>query len=353
MAINFKNYGLQDFHRPDYSSIADVFPNILEGYKAARAPEIMDADIAKKRAEAQRATMGGDFTGTLGNMIRLNQLKQNPNADPQLIKQLEGQLGLERQREQGILDWQKANMEALPTRLLTTQGRQQNELLELKKGYKLGSSIGGKPEKLSPEDAAFQISQYEMGMLKDITDPEQLRRVRASSDVHTTLGMINPKDAFRYSGTWGKLAEKAQKGISSLTGEESEQYASFEENATKMQLLSKQLSNFFGSGAAQGIQEGIAFIANPNSWLYSPKVAERKFKTLVDIFEAESAQQRAFLRNAEMYGAESPRNENDIRNEGMQQAITQSQNAIQPSAQSSGQFDPNLIRSKWEARRKR
>lgn len=331
MAINFTDFTNANRAQNKYEGISELLPNILEGYKAARTPETMDADLDLKKAQTQKALMenkAGGLSGSLGNAAKLYALEQQLGQDHPLVESLKKMQNLEQEREQGILDWQKANINALPTRLLTTQGKTLNELEDLKNGYKLGSTASGKKEKLDPADAAFQVAQYEMGLLKDITDPEQLKRVRSSADVHTTLGLINKNDAFKYSGLWGEAAKKAAQSRSSLTNKEDEAYSAFEENSTRMAILAKQLSTFFGSSASEGIQEGIAFIANPNSWKYSPKVAQRKYEALIELFEAESKNQLNALRNSSVYGAQSP---SGINEDQMNSAIQQSQQAQQPS----------------------
>jgi hypothetical protein len=257
-----------------------------------------------KKAE-QESGIGG-LTGSLGNAARLYGLEQEHGSEHPLINSLKQMQQLEQDREKGILEWQQAQLKSLPTRLLTSEGKTLNELQDLKEGYKLGTRNTKNPEKLSDPERNFQIAQYEMAQLNKNTDSGQRDRLRASADVHTTLGSINPKEAFKYSGTWGGLAKKAEQSLSSLTGKESEDYALYEENMTSMKLLAKQLSRFFGAGASEGIQKDIEDIANPNSWLKSPKVAERKFNRLMKIFELESENLRTATQNPGFYGFQSP-----------------------------------------------
>ena len=76
----------------------------------------------------------------------------------------------------------------------------------------------------------------------------------------------------------------------------------------------------------------------------------------MDIFEAESAQQRAFLRGSEMYGASSPRDNGDIRNDINPQQMSQTIQNTQAAQQNTGgaaAFDPDYFLQKWEARKKR
>ncbi len=310
MALGSYDTGMPQYKAPNLQELmGKELENSFNRVRNKYAEPKMQADIALSEAQAQKAQREGGLgglTGSMGNAAKLYGLEQEHGSEHPLIQALKRMQDLEQAREQGLLDLNEANIQALPTRLLTPEGKRQNELEDLKKGNKLGSSITGKPEKLDPATANFQRAQYEMSMLKDITNPAQLDRMRASADVHTTLGLINKADAFRYSGAWGTVAKKAQQGLSGLTGKENEEYAAFEENKTRMQLLSKHLSRFFGAGAAEGIQEGIAYIADPNSWKYSPKVAERKFNALIDIYEAESQNLLRGVRTPSVYGAQSP-----------------------------------------------
>ena len=100
MAINFKNYGLQDFHRPDYSSIADVLPNVLQGYKIAKEPARMERQREKEElanrlgeVEAEFARPNAQSKLGLSEAQRKNQLAQamlseftakNPSVNPHL-----------------------------------------------------------------------------------------------------------------------------------------------------------------------------------------------------------------------------------------------------------------------------
>lgn len=306
MPLNPVNFRRQE--TPDWSSLGNLFENYWKGYEMSQTPERMalekiykESQIAKNLRESQT----GGLTGRARNIAEVhNYIAQHGEDDP-LARKLQAALDLEERREEGILKTQEANINALPTRLLTNEGRAINELLDLKLGYKLGSTTTGNPEKLSASEANWQRAQYELGLMNKVTDASQRDRLRAQADVHTTLSRID-KDAFRGSGIGGALWKKAQQGLSSLTGAESEEYKKLEKNATAQKLLAKQLSRFFGSGAAEGIQKDIEYLANPESLNYSPEIARAKFETLIDIFEAESANQLEAVHNPSFYGAQSP-----------------------------------------------
>ncbi|AXH77671.1 MAG: hypothetical protein [Caudoviricetes sp.] len=334
MSINFTDFSRNHIYRPENADKSKAIENALNKYRLMNAPQNMaqeqrklelanafaemqnqfykpkaEADILYKKAMIEKAMRDADLgglSGNLGNAAKLYKAEQTYGSNHPLVQKLKQIQQFEQDRERGILDMQRANMAALPTRLLTNEGRTLNELSQLKQGNKLGTSFNGGPEKLSSAESAFQRAQYEMGLLNKRTDPALRDRLRASADIHTTLGLINPEQAFRYSGVWGSLAKKAEKSRSSLSGEESEQYAQYEENLTRLHLLAKQFSRFFGAGAAEGIQKDIEYISNPNSWNHSPQVAERKFKALIDLFEKESTNLHQAAGSPEFYGAKSP-----------------------------------------------
>lgn len=299
----------------DWSGLRDAVKNYYGAKNSAiesqYQPQLLEAAIAEKLANAQPYNK---FIGAMKNAALLHTLKQNGNIDPNLLSQLEGIQQLEQDRERGILEWQKAQLENLPTRLLTEQGKTLNELQELNEGYRLGTN---RQEKLPEDERQYQMAQYNMGLFNKATSEAQRDRLRAAADVHTTLGQIDLDNAFRYSGTWGALAKKAQQGISSLSGKELDEYAKYEESATAMKLAAKQFSRFFGAGAAEGIQKDIEYITNPNSLLHSPEVAKRKFNKLKKIFEAESANMRSAIQDASFYGYQTPYNGRPSNNSGL------------------------------------
>ncbi len=310
MALGSYDTGMPQYKAPNLQELmGKELENSFNRVRNKYAEPKMQADIALSEAQAQKAQREGGLgglTGSMGNAAKLYGLEQEHGSEHPLIQALKRMQDLEQERERGVLDWQKAQIGALPTRLLTAEGKAMNELSDLKEGYKLGTRNTDNPEKLPAAEQNFQRAQYEMGLLNKVTDAGQRDRLRASADVHTTLGLINPKEAFKYSGAWGGLAKKLEQGASALTGKESEDYAAFEENMTRMKLVAKQLSRFFGASASEGTQEDIAAIANPNSWKHSPKIAERKFNTLVKLFELESNNLREAVHNPSFYGGGSP-----------------------------------------------
>lgn len=91
MAINFTDFTNANRAQNKYEGISELLPNILEGYKAARTPEIMDTDLDLKKAQIQKALMenqgGTQLQGHARNVSDLNKLLMDPNI-PDQQKQL-------------------------------------------------------------------------------------------------------------------------------------------------------------------------------------------------------------------------------------------------------------------------
>jgi hypothetical protein len=302
MAINFTDFSDPNkWAQNKYEGISDLLPNILEGYKTARAPEMINADIAKKQAEAQRARMGGDFTGTLGNMIRLHQLKQNPNADPALINALQKQLDFEHQREQGIFDYQQKVGNTLMYRNAPALQKLFMNIDQLSKNKTY--DMDGNEIALPPELAKQRRNAITMEVLQKTTDPKLRDRLTFAKNFETTLNNINPEEAFKYSGGFGGLAKKINQG-KALVGAESEEYKKFLEQLPKLQIAADQFSQYMDVGAAEKLQKHVKELLNPNSWFKSPEAAMRQYKAVVDIFEQEYKNSLNAAVNPAAYGVD-------------------------------------------------
>lgn len=105
MAINFTDYSDPGrWSQNKYEGITNFLPNILAGYKAARAPQEMDADLSLKRAQTQHYMQPKEYAMSDFSKIiqeRANLANQNPN-DPRLAlydqliqRKAEGTPGLE------------------------------------------------------------------------------------------------------------------------------------------------------------------------------------------------------------------------------------------------------------------
>lgn len=97
--------------------------------KSNYAPQMAEAEIAAKLAQADKSRMGGDFTGTVGNIYKLQKLKQELGENHPDVKDLEKQIQLEQASTQSLVDRRNQIIETLPFVTLTKE-EQENQLAE-------------------------------------------------------------------------------------------------------------------------------------------------------------------------------------------------------------------------------
>lgn len=342
MPLNLLNFN-QLLHEPNNTGLSNLFRNYYEGMEMSQAPQKMaqerlqgelqnkilgsqaefaqpmaqanlqkqqqenefygrskEADIAKVLAEAQRAGMGGDFTGTAGNLARLNMLKKKPNADQDLIAALTSQMDLERKREEGIYEHQKKMTDTVYYRSAPTSQKLLMNVDAL--GQNKTYDMEGNKIDLTPAQAKQRQNVIGKEVLKNTTDPALRQRLEFAQNFATTVKNIDPESAFSGSGGLGKMSTAWNKTKGSLGGKESEEYKKFEQNLTRLKVGSHQISKFFALSSAEKIQSDVDYLVNPSNWMRSPAVAASKYKALVDIFDQEHQNMLKMATSSQGYG---------------------------------------------------
>lgn len=346
--------GLLASQKPDYSGLANAVQNYYAGKKAstdafyqpqlleseigqrlantelAKAntrytglksdyyPRLTEAQISELSARAEKERMGGDLTGTAGNILKLDRLEKHGKIDSDTAAKIRYQLELEQKREKTLEEYQSNLNKTLMFRSSTPLQKQQMELKALEEGR--GYTQEGETYELQPKEQSRRIDSHMMDIIQKTTDPAWRAKMGNMRNMHTTLMSINPDDAFRYSGGLGGVASILNKG-GALIGQQSEDYKRFEENLAGLNLLSDQASQYFDIPAAKEIQRRVHELTDPNSWFRTPETSKRKYDALVKLFEKEAANTMQAGTNPAFYNTEYQKDPI----EGMSQPVAQAQ----------------------------
>lgn len=244
------------------------------------------ADLELKQAQARRTGIGGDLTGAAGNIYKLQRMMEMGIIDPTTAKEIQGRMDLDEDALRATMERSKKLTETQDFRNATPLQKKQMELKALEENRAFDEH--GNKYEMSPEERSRRMDSHMMQIMQDTTDQPWRTKMGNMRNMHTTLMSVNPEQAFKYSGGIGGVSDILNKG-GALIGVQSEDYKRFQEELTKLELLSDQASQYFDIPAAREIQKRIHELADPNSWFRDPDTAMRKYQALVDLFEKEAA----------------------------------------------------------------
>jgi len=342
MPLQTFNFPIQE--APDFSGLGDMFQNYWKGYQLAQTPQLMERERQKEQLSNQllqqqaelygpltesqiiknlREAQTGGLTGTAKNIALLHEMQKQPGHDPELAKKLQNQIDFEKQTQEILNKQHEIYTDTIQYRSATPNQKLMMEIDAL--GKNKTYDIQGKQVDLTPAQAMQRMSVLSKAVLNNITDQPTRQRLEAASRLSNSLELINPDSAFRYSGGLNGLSKKFEETKGALGGKQSEEYKKFQENLTRLQIASHQVSQFFDLSAAEKIQEDVNYLVNPQNWMTHPDIAKAKYKALVDMFNTEHSTMLQMVALPTMYGFNvSPAGEQGLGGELY--------NAIQPPA---------------------
>ena len=330
---NFLNAPLQE------SPAANLFENLLKGYKMGREPARMAAeekdkalatqlkqmeaehkpkeyelsDEAKTLAnslqskanehyeakndlerrykealikKALRAPAAGAAGGPKANGILANYIVSHPGATQEDVQKFADRL-LETQLQHTAEGTKRT------TTLNETQNdraprssieKKHHEISEIDKGYEPYSD--GKV-KLTPQQQTEYRNDLLLGLVKDTTDQQTRAKLQNAVNMNITLDSINSEALTHYSGIERgvtKLFDQVQEGLDVGTPE----YKAYVKEAIKASAAAKQMRQYLGDSIQPSNQERLDKLLKPEAWNVSPKVARENFEFMRDLMKRES-----------------------------------------------------------------
>lgn len=392
MPTQFTDFTNAFKHNDQFKGIGDLLPNILEGYKTARAPEVMNTDLELKKAQvtkaladAQNSQNGGNLQGLAREWSDFYKLEQGLGAQHPIVKGAKRDLE-NRAKSAEILQTQRS----LYTRLKPHSELTADEKAHIASQWR---GLGIDPQRglelysqgISPENAAEQRMQNAImqgqsggqnmqqgGMQNYDSQPSQPsqqsfqgQNISANTVAPPIVPFMTGGNTSDYNTLQGALAEEGY--IAPWIAESYEPYAAKYSGYSPKQFFDtfkhdpdavEKMANFYAARAMQPEVAGNrARLANSSTahqaiddikhdslnaikimdWRVSPKAYKRAQEII-----SEKIQGMGRARGKGLSGQINP--------ETMQGAI---QNSPQNPSQSQSNFDPDYFLKKWEERKKR
>ena len=311
----------------DYANIApqaapDLFGGLIEAYKKGKkfreeseaaeaqkklvglkmqyAPREMEAGIGLKEAQAEQARKYGGLqylSGVAKESAALESLRTELGDNSPVYQRAKDAFQLEQDRSRSTLKYNNFLMDH-PERYLSSVSKGLVEQNEASQGRLLGVPGG-----LTPEQSEEIVNVHERDRFNK-TNPDFLKqRALASAQIDKTLELINPKDAFVYSGVNGATELAKDRVAAQTSGHPSEKLLKFEEQITHLKFLRGQIRAYNKDSISPSNLEDLDYVINPSNWVNHPETAERKFGAVVKTYENERHAVTAALKGGNPYGA--------------------------------------------------
>lgn len=267
-----------------FKDVMDYFEKI----QARRAQQPLRDAQAKREAMLANLPFGGhSMPGAAGEALALQTMKKQYGENSPEYQEARNLFDLRKRREEQTMSYQQSLMDSQPRRFATQAGKTAQEQSEIDQGYMPGTTVGGRPgQSLAPDQQKKLAGQYGLKVLKNTTDPKLRERVLYARNMEKTLDNLNVNDLTSYSGLKG-AGELISDKAAALKGNPSERYTKYSEALTASKVLAKQVRQFYGDSITPSVQEDLAKLTNPTSWLQHPDVAKSQFNKFKSILNQE------------------------------------------------------------------
>lgn len=181
-------------------------------------------------------------------------------------------------------------------RFMTTLGKTLNE-----QRMAVDIPAGGQVQGIEPTgEKTDQQKKYDLLVQKMTSDNQTRQRNLFAANIDKTLSYIDPKVLSKYSGFGGKL-NKANELLRAPFGAESIDYDKYSQQMQAVDLLSKQIRQFYGASITPMMERKLNELVNPESWSGNPKISENKFNELVKILKNEMKTYQQATESTDIY----------------------------------------------------
>jgi hypothetical protein len=317
MAINYPNF----LNAPSAESPwKNAFENVLKGYQMEQEPQKMADEQKKtelanalqskalehyeekfkldkdyKNAQIDNLQRGGGkgapkLTGDIGN-YKLT----HPDATDDDIRKFADRY-LESKINHTDAGTTRANVlsSTQNERDQTQQGKLLAEAKDVDDGFIPGT---GRTQKFdTPQQQQFYKDQYALKLLQQRSDSVTRNRSIYAGLVDNTFDSINVDKLVQFSGIEGTIDKYAAKH-QLVPEEDMVKYREYKEEQAKVQVLAKQIRQFYGDSISPGNLKKLEEISNPATWSESPAAAKAQFEAFKKIVKQETGIYRTALSN--------------------------------------------------------
>jgi hypothetical protein len=248
------------------------------------------SQIALHQAQTNRTNQlanlpfGGQLAGPAKEAFALELLKQQYGEDSPVYKNAQHAYETNISSKEGLTEYRGSLANTANKRASTSLAKTAQELEEINQGFMPGSEG---QIKLTPEQQQSMQGQYQLKMQKDITDVQTRQKLNVATNIDKTIDSVDPKILSKPAGIKGSLWLKKQESLAPL-GKESEEYRKYKENLSKVNLLAKQVRQFYGESIQPIMAEKIEKMTNPASWASNPEIAMREYNAFTDLLKKET-----------------------------------------------------------------
>lgn len=143
---------------------------------------------------------------------------------------------------------------------------------------------------------------YNMVLMKQATDADARKKNLAATNVEKTIAKINPEVVTSYSGILGGAEKFANQVSSGLGLGGSANYDKYVDNKANIDLLVKQIRQFYGDSIQPAMQQKLSQITDPSSWDKSPKQAKSALMNVLDTLHRELSTYRQAMSRVQTFG---------------------------------------------------
>ncbi len=283
-------------HKPKEYKLSDeasVLANALNSKAMEHYEEKFKNEQDYKLAQIENLKRGGGKSGLKLTGDIANYKLTHPDATDEDITKFADRL-LEskiQHTDSGTARSLKLN-ETQEERSQTQQGKLLSEAKDVNDGFVPGT---GRTQKFdNPEIQNFYKNQYDLKLQKERSDSVTRNRAIYAGLVDNTFDNINVDKLVQYGGVTGEIDKRLAQG--QLVPEpDLVKYREYKEEVAKVQVLAKQIRQFYGDSISPGNLVKLEQISNPATWSESPKAAKAQFESFKKIVKQETGIYRGAL----------------------------------------------------------
>lgn len=283
----------------------------LKGYKAMQDKLLEQAklDILRGQLDLDREKLYSPKAQSLVGLPReyadLERVKEIYGEDSYVYQEAKRALESRLAAQSSMIDYREKMNESADKRFSTSLGKHALELEDIKAGFVPGTNRQVQIQ--TREEQKKLLGQWELKVQRDVTDPKTRERVLFAKNIDKTIKNINIDDLVQFSGLAGAGAKTFEELKSSL-GYPSDAYKRYAQAKVGVDLLAKQMRQFYGDSISPTVADGLKIITNPSSWKNSPEVAKLAYEQLVSILQQEEETFRDSLQELDVYSKEGNEN---------------------------------------------
>lgn len=288
--------GLDVEHKPQEYALGDKqkeLVNALQAKALEHYEEKFKTDQDLKLAQLQNYLSGGGKSGLKLTGDTANFKLTHPDATDDEVREIADKILQSKiQHTEAGTERSKKLNETQESRAQTNQGKLLQEAKDVQDGFIPGT---GRTQKFdNPEEKQFYQNQYDLKLQKERSDSVTRNRAIYAGLVDNTFDNINADKLVQYSGIEGEIDKRLAQG-QLVPEEDQKKYREYKEEVAKVQVLAKQIRQFYGDSISPGNLKKLEDISNPARWSESPAAAKAQFEAFKKLVKQETGIYRKSL----------------------------------------------------------